>query len=163
VCLGNLDTTLGLLGKLNAGTLILVAGNHDRVHPSNSTANQERHASKYAETFDQVITENTTVRLPGHDQDVCVSHFPYQVTSTEHRARAPHDRYAPYRPTDTGNWLLCGHVHTAWATLDRQINVGIDAWHRPLSDHEVSKLIQRGTQSQPAARWPELNDATRAV
>lgn len=162
VCLGDLDTTLGLLSQLTAGTLVLVAGNHDRIHPSNSNANRARYAPRYEAAFDHVITGNTTVRLPGHDQNVCVSHFPYQLTTTEHRGRNTKDRYAPYRPTDTGNWLLCGHVHTAWATLDRQINVGIDAWHHPLSDRDISELVGTGPQHRPAEPWPTQDGSATA-
>lgn len=138
VAMGKLADTLPLLNRLHAGRIVLVAGNHDRIHPSNKKP--EKFQDAYNAVFDHIITTNTdTLLFSG--RNVQVSHFPYTLSPTESRADEPHDRFAPWRPVDDGRWLLCGHVHDAWAMSPRQLNVGWDAWGTPLSDDTVESLI----------------------
>lgn len=138
VAMGKLDHTLPLISTLRAGRKVLVAGNHDRIHPSNKKPEKFRDA--YDAVFDHIVTTNTDTLLPS-GRNVQVSHFPYMLSPEESRGNQPQDRFAPWRPFDDGRWLLCGHVHDAWAIRPKQLNVGWDAWGEPLSDEDIDTLI----------------------
>lgn len=94
----------------------LVMGNHDRCHPCHkrSEAAKRRYL---AHGFALVARE---VRFPG---GWLLSHLPYVGDSNEKKIR-----YPEWRPKDDGGWLLHGHVHEAWKTRGRMINVGVDQW-----------------------------------
>ena len=52
------------------------------------------------------------------------------------------DKFAKWRPTDDGRWLLCGHVHEKWKIQGRMINVGVDVWdYKPVPVTEIEKII----------------------
>lgn len=99
------------------GKHILVAGNHDKCHPKygqKAIAAKQRYL-EYG--FSEI---NIEMQLG----PFLVSHMPYlEVGDIGHDAR-----YAQYRPKDNGGWLLNGHVHTAWKTKNRMINIGCDVW-----------------------------------
>jgi calcineurin-like phosphoesterase family protein len=169
VAMGRLDKTLPLLARLN-GRKYLVAGNHDRPfhgykpdgtpRPDYDKAGTARRwAARYRDEagFTAVVTGEAVrrtghaVRVPllggppfGHPV-VLVSHFPYTGESREGVA----DRYAEYRPKPPKRgprpWLVCGHVHDAWAidAAQRQINVGVDVWDfAPVAADELAALIK---------------------
>lgn len=53
-----------------------------------------------------------------------------------------HSPYDPVFNPDEGGWLFCGHVHEAWKTKGKMINVGVDVWdYAPVSVHQLRKLI----------------------
>lgn len=122
VAMGRVRETLQYVRQLN-GTIELVPGNHDRVHPiyhKNTEADAEW-TKLYADvgmvnigigphpwTFDGVAAE--------------ISHFPYEGDHSQE------DRYVEWRPDDHGLPLVHGHVHDIWKTNGRMFNVGIDAW-----------------------------------
>jgi calcineurin-like phosphoesterase family protein len=71
---------------------------------------------------------------------VQLDHLPY-VADSRHEGR-----YAEYRPTDEGLWLLHGHVHSTPAERlrPRQLDVGVDGnGYKPLHIDEVIAIIQR--------------------
>lgn len=155
--MGHLDDTLPLARQFRAGRTVLVAGNHDRIHPSNGNR-AARFADQYRQAFDTVIETNTALVL-GDGTHVQVSHFPHSVSPLEARARRGEtiDRFAEWRPVDDGGWLLCGHVHDAWRQSGRQINVGIDAWGgRPVHENDISRLIHEGPASREPLPWPPM-------
>jgi calcineurin-like phosphoesterase family protein len=121
---------LELLAKL-PGTKHLVAGNHDPVHPLYPDAH--RHFRKYLDVFSSV--QMAASRRIG-DRNVVLSHFPYHGDGIDRE-----DRYNQWRLHDEGLWLLHGHVHKAWKVNGRQVNVGFDAWQRPLSFDELGQFI----------------------
>lgn len=154
VAMGRLDDTLPLVKRLSAGKVVLVAGNHDRVHPCNG-ARAAKFTDMYAAAFDVVVETNTVLELP-NGLDVQVSHFPYALSPQEARARRGEtsDRFAAWRPVDDGRWLLCGHVHDAWRQSGRQVNVGVDAWGgRPVNVDEIVTLMDAGPRDLPALPW----------
>lgn len=64
-----------------------------------------------------------------------LSHFPYDGQESD-------ERRFPTQLKDEGGWLLCGHVHTAWKTKNRMINVGVDQWNfTPVSEHQISEIV----------------------
>jgi calcineurin-like phosphoesterase family protein len=149
LALGKFDETLGLSRRLTAGRVVLVAGNHDRCHPVNGPKH-ERWIDVYRDRersgLDEVILTNTTLELLD-GTTVNVSHFPYEPQPMEHRVahgKSAEDRFEAWRPVDDGNWLLCGHIHDKWRQNGRQVNVGIDAWQRPVSELEILELIHAG-------------------
>lgn len=106
-----------VLKQLN-GTHYLVAGNHDRCHPVNKKwlAAKERYllygfAGVYQELFN-------------FGGGFILNHMPYSAPNDASREH----HYNKYRSEDRGSWLLHGHVHNAWTTKDRMINVGVDVW-----------------------------------
>lgn len=117
----------------------LIYGNHDAGHPMHREAHRHQRAYygfKLAAPF-------AKRKLPKVGQ-VHLSHFPYDGggdhTETE--------RYGQWRLRDLGVPLIHGHTHgteivsrTPAGTL--QIHVGIDAWHRPVAEHEIVDLIQQ--------------------
>lgn len=172
VALGTIDETLPLLARLN-GRKYLVAGNHDRAfHGYKVTADRRHTKVELARWADRYRTEGGfaavvtgeaiarsghAVRVPllggppfGHPV-VLVSHFPYTGESREGYA----DRYVDYRPhvpkRGERPWLVCGHVHDAWAidAAQRQINVGVDVWDfAPVAADEVAALIESFTPDE---------------
>lgn len=52
------------------------------------------------------------------------------------------ERFMEHRPKNEGNWLLHGHVHSAWKVKDKQINVGVDVWdYKPISELAIYEII----------------------
>jgi calcineurin-like phosphoesterase family protein len=73
-------------------------------------------------------------RLGGHDVLVC--HFPYAGDSQDH------DRYSRFRPVDDGLPIIHGHVHTSFAELGRQFNVGVDVRdYRPVAESTITDWL----------------------
>lgn len=113
----------------------LIYGNHDAGHPMHREAHRHQHAYygfKLAAPFAKRV-------LPRVGQ-VHLSHFPYT------RDDDP-DRHAQWSLRDLGTPLIHGHTHStekvsrsAAGTL--QIHVGIDAWRRPVAEHEIVELIE---------------------
>ncbi|GAA4033570.1 metallophosphoesterase family protein [Arthrobacter methylotrophus] len=126
----NPKPALELLAKL-PGTKHLVTGNHDPVHALYTDAH--RHFRKYLGVFSSV--QMAASRRIG-DRTVLLSHFPYEGDGV-----AKEDRYSQWRLRDEGLWLLHGHVHKAWKVQGRQVNVGFDAWERPVSFDELGQFI----------------------
>lgn len=169
IAMGRLENTLALLDQLTAGTIVLVAGNHDRVHPSSTrgnTAKAERWRPTYLESaLDTVHVNNQHVQLDCASA-VQVSHFPYAGSDSRPRVQRDGsviaDVFAPWRPTDDGGWLLCGHVHSAWRQRGRMINVGVDAWAgQPVSENTILELIAAGPAERDPLPWQSHVSARR--
>lgn len=112
----------------------LIYGNHDAGHPMHREAHRHQHAYygfKLAAPFaKRVLPKVGAVHL---------SHFPYDGD------HGP-DRYPQWRLRDVGVPLIHGHTHgtervTRSAAGTLQIHVGIDAWKRPVPEHEIVDLI----------------------
>lgn len=119
------------LSVLN-GTHVLVPGNHDRCHPRRG--GHSRSVSKYISYgFSEVCASGQSRRRIGeHWVNLC--HLPY----TSHDGR-----FSEYLPTDSGEWLLHGHVHERWKVKGRMINVGVDQWdYRPVSKKQILEVIE---------------------
>lgn len=98
----------------------LVPGNHDRVASFYEGGEQrDRFRHVYEAAGWEIMPEEFEHTVQGHR--VVVSHFPYVGDS-----HASHDRYSANRPVDRGLPVLHGHVHTEFAELGRQFNVGVD-------------------------------------
>lgn len=133
----NPKPALELLAKL-PGTKHLVAGNHCPVHPMHPDSH--RYQRRYMEVFNSV--QIAGLRRLG-DNWALLSHFPYEGDGPGRE-----DRYSQWRLRDEGGWLLHGHVHKAWKVNGRQINVGVDQWDRPVSEHELDSLINTRKNSE---------------
>ena len=106
---------LFFLRRLN-GEKHLVTGNHDKPWPGNRDAH--KHQARWMRCGFESVQSFARRKVGG--KRVLLSHFPYAGDHTEV------DRYNEYRLTDTGMWLLHGHVHDEWKYNGRQINVGVD-------------------------------------
>lgn len=144
--MGKIETSLAFLTELN-GTWDMFWGNHDRPHYCNfkdaeweswKPGGYDKHL-KWVQAYADAGFH--TQRLDGfHDFGDGVTaqlcHFPYSGDS------GGEDRYTGFRPEDSGMVLVHGHVHDVWTVRGRQINVGFDAWGRPLHESEVKALVQ---------------------
>lgn len=123
VVMGKFTDNIEILSRLNP-TLMMVGGNHDRIHPAHrsSDAMRDVHRKLYLRYFSAIAAQGIRrFALGGRDGPVVqVNHFPYEGDSQEN------DRFADMRPRDEGLPLIHGHVHTAWRTRGRQFNVGVD-------------------------------------
>lgn len=112
-----------ILPVLN-GKKLLIAGNHDRVHPAWHRNKAQKAANKKAiyaaNGFDEVLL-NDICYIGETAVNLC--HFPYTGDHT-----SAGERYPQYRPKDDGKWLLHGHVHQLWKKRGKMINVGVDVW-----------------------------------
>lgn len=156
LALGSIHDSLAWLSKLTCRNITLIAGNHDRVHPhmhKNKPGKSAEWQALYQEAGIGTIALQHTVEIDGNTVDVC--HFPYPAEQgANSHDMGPTDRYAPWRPRDIGQWLICGHVHQAWRQRGRAINVGVDAWGgKPVSSAQVSSLIAQGPAHLPPIAW----------
>lgn len=130
-----------------AGRKILVPGNHDACW-AGRTKHLERRTREYLDAgFDEIIQPPTRTVVAG--TPVLVHHFPYHGDSKD-----TGDRFVEHRLADEGDWLLHGHIHDRWLQLDRQINVGVDAWGgRPVAEGELAELIAAGPANLDPLPW----------
>lgn len=115
------------------GRKILVAGNHDGVHPMHGRA-ALRWAPFYNDVFEHVCSE-AQLRVEGCK--LRLSHFPRVADHTQEI------RYPNWRPPIFPEWLLHGHTHSqeVWTSAN-EIHVGWDAWRRPVNLGEIGALIR---------------------
>ena len=122
------------------GRKILVPGNHDACWQGHTKG--VRKVAQYLNLggFEEIIDRPEPVIIAG--EEVQMSHFPYR----DDRPDRPHpERFTEWRPTDTGRWLLCGHIHDLWRQQGKQINVGVDAWEfAPVSEDVLAEIIRNG-------------------
>src|SRR5699024_8549870 len=138
----------GIVPRLN-GRIRLVLGNHDRAPPlfgEKSIAARRAIVgvgSEWAGTAAVVKippTKQLARRSGSTPHRVMLSHFPYVADHTDD------PRAGQGRLRDEGNVLLHGHLHFDWATdpsRPRQVHVGWDTWHRPVTAREIAQLIER--------------------
>ena len=112
-----------ILPALN-GRIHLILGNHDKAHPLNFKAGSRE--VKAAEAKKRYLDYGfVSVDLEMKLDPFILCHFPYLSEEVENKYEA---KYPQWRPKNNGEWLLCGHVHQAWKTKNKMINVGCDVW-----------------------------------
>lgn len=118
------------------GRITLGAGNHDPFFQRRSAAKIAKAKRLYLDMgFADVVDGAEMVLADG--TPVLVNHFPYYGDHTTD------ERYNEYRCRDDGMWLICGHIHSMWRTLDRMINVGVDVWDlTPVSEDQIIEIIR---------------------
>ena len=110
------------------GKKILISGNHDELWHRRSKSRSVRKAlgsiGNYTPYFNEVVTSGVWFLdiqdLKTGDPGVVISHLP---VVGDHQDT---DRYQEVRPRKGTLPVLCGHVHAAWRTNNRQLNVGVD-------------------------------------
>lgn len=145
--LGDYRKGLSYLPRLN-GTKVLVSGNHDRCWGG------DRHGWKHVRDYidagfvavhDLARTTLPPVAPAEPGQRVLLSHFPYVGDSGDE------DRFTQFRLRDEGAWLLHGHVHTAYQSSGRGINVGVDVWdYTPVAAEHLAAMIADQPTAEPA-------------
>lgn len=104
--MGVKDKSLALFSQLN-GRVLFVPGNHDNIFSQLTKSRQERFASLYKATFDEILPEVSEVEIEG--QRFAISHFPYKE---DWERFDDHDRFAAVRPSEElGLPLIHGHTH----------------------------------------------------
>lgn len=132
--------------RLN-GTIHLIAGNHDGVHPMHRNATSKQRA--WLTHFRSI---QTMARRRVNAQSVLLSHFPY----TGEGKRDMADRHVQYRLRNEGTALIHGHTHddTQRLSFDEAtptVHVGWDAWNRPVHIDEVAELLRSGRPTSKEA------------
>lgn len=148
VAMGDIMKSLAQLKRIMA-TTVLVAGNHDRVHPVYGGATKAlRWMPDYLDVagFDRVFPGTVDLTL-SDGTSVQVSHFP--ATPEDHRPERA-DKFNKYRPIVDGRGILHGHTHGMWRQHGLQIDVGVDAWGGvPVPETTVLQML-----ADPADRDP---------
>lgn len=132
--MGNRSESLQVSERL-AGTKILISGNHDKTFKEGTS---DAIIEQYLDSGIHTVFPSQTIELALYDLDdtILLNHFPYDGDSRER------DRYTEYRPQNEGKWLVHGHIHERRRILDRQINVGVDAWAGyPVSEKTIIDII----------------------
>jgi calcineurin-like phosphoesterase family protein len=120
------------------GHKILICGNHDNCWAGGRRKNLEEWIDLYESAGITVINHE-----PGHwvsteigGIEVAVCHFPPSLGEYD-------GRYANWRPqVDKDQWVIHGHTHQHERKIDRNIHVGVDAWHyAPVPETEIIKLM----------------------
>jgi calcineurin-like phosphoesterase family protein len=137
-CFGSGGRAREILSQLN-GKHILVIGNHDKGAISSMNAG-----------FILVITE---LSLRIGNKKVIVKHYPYRPLFFRrlwNKIRYPYElRYLERRPENKGGWLIHGHTHRKDKLLEKQINIGVDAWnYRPVSLSEIESIIYQNENNK---------------
>lgn len=123
--------------RLN-GTLHLIAGNHDEVHPMHRTS-----AKVQPEWLRFFASVQASARRKFNGHEVLLSHFPYNGEG----ARPGPDRHVQWRLPDLSVPLIHGHTHDAAQRLSfsqqgtPMVHVGWDAWGRPVSQEEIAAVL----------------------
>lgn len=154
VTLSGLTRVAPILSRLN-GTIHLVAGNHDLVHPMHRRNGEQR---RWMEHFASIHTQ-ALHKIGGND--VMLSHFPMVGEG----GRPIEERYSEWRLRPTETPVLHGHTHAETIVTNpiclpteegmmsvRHVHVGWDTFSRPFSRDEVEQFL---FGSYPAV-WPEV-------
>jgi calcineurin-like phosphoesterase family protein len=133
ICMGDKDKSLPLLASL-PGTKHLITGNHD------DPFRKPEEVATYLQFFDSV-QDSTTLTIGNEIVNLC--HFPY-LGADRGRGHSDAKRFRENRLIDDGRILICGHVHEAWKTKDRMLNVGVDMWnYYPVSEDQIRETISQ--------------------
>lgn len=135
--MGKVKETVPFASRL-AGTKHLIWGNHDRPHPmvSRDALKQREWIDMYAAAGFATQRQDGFYNFP-NGYTALLNHFPY------HGDSEGEDRYPGARPEDQGLPLVHGHIHDLWRVRGREINVGLDAWGRLLTEEEVGGLVKQ--------------------
>ena len=136
VAMGRLDDSLAACARLQ-GTRYLVPGNHDRVW--RGSRNGPSRVEEYEAAGFVIVDEPAPLEVAG--TTFALNHFPYEWDERHG------GKHAPHHPPDEGEWLLHGNVHDLWRQRGRQINVGLDAWGRLLSEEDIAALVAGGERT----------------
>lgn len=119
--------------RARPGNKVLVAGNHDPVHPQHRTAQK-----KFAlwTNYFEMITPFMRRKLAGISFGM--SHYPYASWGDgPERGGAVTSRHNQWRLPDMGMPLLHGHTHGPERDHDNMFHVGVDAWDGSLVPQSV--------------------------
>lgn len=131
------EAALEIVAEL-PGEKHFVTGNHDETHPSNPKA--IRRQRRWLEVFESVNPfVELRVIIGERRRHLSISHFPYFGDG----AHADEDRFSQWRLKQSDSWLLHGHTHRARQQRHdgRQIHIGLDAWHAPVSLDTITRII----------------------
>lgn len=122
----SLNWQAGIFDKMR-GRKYLILGNHDRKKEAMSKVG-------FIEVFDTLDIEYQGIKFR-------LCHYPFYPTEP-----GPFDiKYKNQRPSRSGcDFLLCGHIHEKWLTLENQINVGVDVHDfYPITFENIVQLTKK--------------------
>lgn len=116
--------------RLN-GKKHLILGNHDAPFEFHTRRKAAHMREKYLKDFETVEMDGELTLKNG--VKVLLKHFPYSLDYDQ--------RYKQHRMEDKGEWLLHGHLHSAYVKNGKQIDVGIDNNFRLLTEDDIIKIM----------------------
>tara|TARA_R110000868_G_scaffold66014_5_gene196986 strand:- start:576 stop:1253 length:678 start_codon:yes stop_codon:yes gene_type:complete len=116
--------------RLN-GTKHLVLGNHDAPFEFDRRRKAANMREKYLKDFASVEMQGELTLKNGIK--VLLKHFPYSLDYDQ--------RYRQHRMKDKGEWLIHGHLHSAYVKSGKQIDAGIDNDFKLLTEDDIIKLM----------------------
>lgn len=159
ICMGTISESMAVAAQIN-GEAIALPGNHDRVFPGLEKRGRglglEEWSAVYEDEANICFLPDPWVTMTYDGVTFMISHFPYEGDS-----RNGEERFAEARPPCDGLPIVHGHVHeqnqtSTYVTPDGvhvpQVNVGMDAWGRPVHADEVVALLRadRGLVCPPS-------------
>lgn len=139
--------------KLN-GKKILIAGNHDFVHPSHKKSKNPENHAKWVEAYKRwgwsEVKLADTLEVPGV-ATFNLAHIPYASGYTEDDEEGRQYKVRKWAAKEDGRPLLNGHVHSAWSTRwtpqgNLMINVGVDSpgtpWNKDFRPASLEEIIE---------------------
>lgn len=137
--MGKIAETLPIAARLN-GYKALIAGNHDRCHPSFNHSKPGARAdwtSRYFEAGFQCVSTLQWLFTDFPRSHARASHFPPSGDSQGG------DRFDDWRPRpEPDEIMLHGHVHEKWRKRGNWVNVGVDVWDfTPVTDEQIIALF----------------------
>lgn len=146
--LGNYEYIKSIISRIN-GNKILVLGNHDKLG----------HESYYNMGFKAVIC-NATIKLG--KQYITLAHYPIKgkwalvktfafyirkMLNKDRTFKEIKQRLArelkTYRLMKRDGYHLHGHVHSKRKIFGKNIDIGWDAWGKPVGTKDILKIIQK--------------------
>jgi calcineurin-like phosphoesterase family protein len=151
---GDIERSLAHASRLT-GTKLLVPGNHDLCWIGHRGITSSD-VIMYLDAGFIILPCITFVPLSSSSVQRLMCHFPAVVDQEDQE-----DEFKDFRPSwpleDPNDWLLHGHVHTAWRSHPSQnmVNVGVDVWdYKPVTLARIAELIRNRTQKRLAnQKW----------
>lgn len=131
--------TLEEIKKIKGFTLVLTPGNHDKVHPMDSSS--EEWEPLYAEVFDQV---STMIYAAINRRKLVFTHYPVWgsiAMNPEFETERTKQWWAPDLHATT---VVHGHTHSAEPVARGHVNVALEAHDmKPIHVSELMKFVDQ--------------------
>lgn len=103
------------------GHIVLVRGNHDK--------------QRYDELFEEVVD---MVEIKIGEFSCIMTHIPIELGRPYKKGMSP-----DFTLLDKYDFIIAGHVHEAWKTSGKNVNVGVDVWDmKPVHINELARYLR---------------------
>lgn len=141
----NNNKAIWFLQQLVCKNVYIVVGNHDAWHPRHKGRMKTTEMTLQQCPNVKEIVVRKIINMGGRPVLLC--HFPWAEEEDE-RHGLKYMEFRPRRKDFPGvRYLLCGHRHypSDKKVGDRCLDIGWDAWARPVKESEILEIINAGT------------------